>query len=222
MFIKKKNIKAIIIIISLFIISFFTINIYINLYYKKYIYSTDKAPKTQAALVLGAYVHGNGKRSVPSTILKDRLNTAFELYKKGKIKKFILSGDHGNHEYDEVNAMKNYLLRKKIPANNIFLDHAGFSTYDSIVRAKKIFQVSSMTIISQNYHLRRALFIARAKNIKAFGVQADKRRYFNLKYYKLRELFSNIKNFCYVIFNVKPKYLGKPIPITGKSKKSWD
>ncbi len=174
----------------------------------------ENIPKSHTVLVPGALTN--------SAILNDRLYTAYLLYKQGKVKKFLLSGDHGRHDYDEVNFMKGYLLKRKVPAKDIFLDHAGFNTYSSIVRAKKVFLVKQMVIVTQKFHLNRAVYIAKQFNIKTYGLSADRRPYIHLNNYIFREFFAKIKSFLETTLQLKPKFLGKTISIYGNSKKSWD
>lgn len=187
---------------------------------RRYVYSnvTD-VPVCYTAIVLGAKVFSNG---IPSDFLQDRLDVAIELYQSKKVTRFLLSGDHGTTSYDEVNSMKSYLLKHGIDTKDIFLDHAGFDTYNSMIRAKEIFQITDAIIVSQEFHLSRAIYIARSKGLEAYGIQADKRNYSSLNRLKFRELLAKVKAFGEVTLNAKPKYLGTPIPITGDSKLSYD
>jgi SanA protein len=196
------------------------LNLYIkhsagNLIFKK----TDDIPPKYTALVLGAHVGNDG---TPSIVLSDRLFKALELYRKGKVKRFLLSGDHGRKNYDEVNNMKRVLKDSGVPEQNIFLDHAGFDTYNSIVRAKEIFQVHDMIIVTQEFHLSRALFIAKRKGLNAVGCVAEMSDKAPLKSLKFRESLANIKAFFEVLINRKPKFLGPKVPIYGDSKLSYD
>ena len=142
-------------------------------------------------LVLGAGVWGNR----PSPMLEDRILKAIELYENGVAPKIIMSGDHGREEYDEVNIMKNYAIEKGIPSEDIFMDHAGFSTYDSIYRAKHIFEVKNIVIVTQEYHLFRALHIANKLGINALGVNSDPRKYSGQTYREIREILARNKEF---------------------------
>ncbi len=173
----------------------------------------SKAPSKYVAIVLGAKVYYNGTLS---PILADRVQTGIELYKENKVSKILFSGDHGTESYDEVNAMKHVALEQGIPAENIFTDHAGFDTYDTMYRAKEIFQVTEALIVTQTYHLPRAVYIARTMGIDAGGVSADKRVYQQQTYNKIREFFATVKAFldCSVIHPL-PRFLGIPVPITG-------
>lgn len=162
-------------------------------------------------LVLGAGIWGDR----PSPMLEDRLNEAIYLYNEGVANKIIMSGDHGREEYDEVNIMKNYAIEKGIPSEDIFMDHAGFSSYDSIYRAKEVFEAKRIVIVTQKYHLYRALYIANSLELEAKGVGADPRIYNNQQYRELREIFARNKDFMSCIFKPKPKYLGDVISIKG-------
>lgn len=157
-----------------------------------------------------------------SPVLEDRISKALFLYKKNIVKRFLLSGDHGKKEYDEVNAMKIYLLKKGVNSDDIFLDHAGFNTYDSLYRAKYIFEVDNAIIVSQGYHLYRCVYIARELKINAYGYRANQRKYIHIQKYKYRELLAIVKSFLETFIHRKPRFLGKKIPITGNSKHSWD
>lgn len=166
-----------------------------------------------AIIVLGAGVDDNG---VASDILVDRLETALEVYKNSGSSKFLLSGDHGKIGYNEVGAMKDYIMdHENIKEENIFLDHAGFSTYETMYRAKEIFKVKKAIIVTNEYHLPRALYIADKMGIEAYGVNADKRNYIYIDNYKKRENLAKIKDFMYTnIIKPEPTFLGDAIPIS--------
>ncbi|MBF8982286.1 YdcF family protein [Lutibacter sp. B2] len=179
----------------------------------KYIVSSEDAPNADAILVLGAYVMPSG---TVSPILGDRLKVGLELYDKNKSNKVLVSGDHGQVEYDEVNAMKQYLKDNDVKSENVFMDHAGFSTYESIYRAKDIFKVKKVIIVTQKYHLMRAVYIARKMGLDAYGVASDKHMYRNIFQYSVRETAARCKDYLFVnILKPKPTYLGETIPITG-------
>ncbi len=216
----KKIIKIGFVFFLLGIVFILLLDTYIQKSTKESIYikSTD-IPKAYTCLILGAKVYNNGK---PSVILKDRLDAGLELYQKHKINRFLLSGDHGTKKYDEVNTMKNYLLNKGVPLKDIFLDHAGFDTYNSLLRAKQIFNITDLTIVTQKFHLKRSLFLANKIGLKANGFIADKHIYPFAKRMNFREKLANIKAFFEVSIHRKPKFLGNKIPITGDSSKSFD
>ncbi len=165
-----------------------------------------------AILVLGARVWNNGQ---PSGILKDRISTGVSLYESGASDRLLMSGDHGQDDYDEVNAMKDYAIEQGVPASVIFMDHAGFSTYESVYRARDIFQVKTVVIVSQQFHLYRALYIARALGLNAYGVSCDTRDYNAYLLPDLREILARTKDVFFSIFQPLPTYLGDVIPITG-------
>lgn len=170
--------------------------------------------EVDAIIVLGAGVKEDGS---PCQMLEDRLKTAIAIYNKlDKKCKILLSGDHGQDNYNEVKTMKKYILDNlSISESDIFMDHAGFSTYDTMYRAKDIFEVNKAIVITNGYHLPRALYLAQKKNIEALGVASDLREYSGIDYYKFRERFSQIKAFLMSnITKSKPKFLGEKIPIS--------
>ena len=159
-------------------------------------------------LVLGAGVRDDGS---PSHMLEDRLLVGIDLYKSGASNTVLMSGDHGSVEYDEVNTMKNYAVSMGVPPERIFLDHAGFSTYDSLYRVKEIFGAEKVIIVTQEYHLYRALAIADSLGIEAAGVPADLRSYYGQFMREIREVAARTKDFFYIIFKPEPVYLGESI-----------
>ncbi len=163
-------------------------------------------------LVLGCQVKSDG---VPSDMLHDRLRRGVELYNMGAAPKLLMSGDHGRTEYNEVGAMKHFALEAGIASEDIFMDHAGFSTYESVCRAKEIFQVKKVIIVTQKYHLYRAVYIAQALGLDAYGVASDYRSYTGQAGYDLREALARVKDFGTAIFKPAPTYGGKVIPISG-------
>lgn len=171
----------------------FFINFIILQTTKESIFSTSsKIKEAEVILVLGAKTYRNGG---VSQIVYDRLIKAAELYKKGKAKKILISGDHGTKGYDEVNTMKRWLLKHKIAEKDIFLDHAGFSTYESIYRAKEIFVVTSMIIVTQAFHLPRALYISKKLGVSSQGYVADRVVYAHQSYNEKREFLARNKDF---------------------------
>lgn len=170
-------------------------------------------------LVLGASVRADG---TPSPMLRDRLNVGIALYHQGIAPKLLLSGDHGQAQYDEVNVMKDYAEEQGVPSKDIFLDHAGFSTYESVYRARDIFQVERMVIVTQKYHQYRALYNARRLDVEAWGVAADQKQYRGQSQRNLREVAAQIKDFAQGITKPEPTYLGEAIPISGSGLKSQE
>lgn len=163
-------------------------------------------------LVLGCLVRSDG---VPSDMLHDRLQRGVELYEAGAAPKLLMSGDHGRADYDEVNTMKGFALDAGIASEDVFMDHAGFSTYESLYRAKEVFGVKKVIIVTQKYHLHRALYIAEKLGLEAVGVAADYRSYVGQSYRELREILARNKDFWTSIFQPEPTYLGEMIPIFG-------
>jgi len=163
-------------------------------------------------LVLGCLVKSDGN---PSDMLNDRLLRGVELYNFGAAPKLLMSGDHGRSDYDEVYAMKTYAMDSGIPSEDVFMDHAGFSTYESIYRARDIFQAKKILIVSQEYHLYRALYIADALGLEAYGVSSDYRSYSGQSMREIREILARIKDVGNSILQPEPTYLGPAIPISG-------
>ena len=163
-------------------------------------------------LVLGCGLTDDGK---PKQMLRARLDCAIGLYKEGVSEKLLMSGDHGRVTYDEVNAMKDYAIKEGVPSEDIFMDHAGFSTYETMYRAKAVFEVQSACIVTQEYHLYRAVFDAEKMGIKAAGVCAEENHTIKQAYRELREIAARNKDLLYCIVKPKPKYLGDIIPISG-------
>jgi len=201
--------------LALLVFVFFT-NIVIFLGSKSYIYKNiEDIKEAQVVLIPGAAVLKNGALS---SIFKDRVNTAIELYQAKKVSKILVSGDNSTISHNEVNPVRNYLLEKGVPDEDIFLDHAGFDTYSTMYRARDIFQVSSIIISTQSFHLPRSVFIARMLGINAFGISADVGHILFKNY--IREIFANEKAVLELIFHIKPKFLGDVIPITGDGRNS--
>ena len=148
-------------------------------------------------------------------MLQDRLLQGIDLYKSNVSSKIIMSGDHGREEYDEVNVMKKYAIDNGIPSEDIFMDHAGFSSYESIYRAKEIFGAKKVVIVTQRYHLYRALHIANSLGLEAYGVGADPRQYVGAIYREIREILARNKDFVKCLFKPEPTYLGESIPVSG-------
>jgi SanA protein len=186
---------------------------------KSHFVSLEQARPAQAVVVLGAYVYPDGR---PSDMVKDRLEAAYALYLAGKAPKILLTGDHGRVEYDEVNAMRRYLEAKGVPTEAIFMDHAGFDTYDSMYRARDVFQVESAIVVTQGFHLPRAVWLARTLGLDAEGVVADRHIYRDARYHAVREMAARLKAFLDVVIRTKPKFLGPVIPITGDGRATHD
>ena len=163
-------------------------------------------------LVLGCYVHDSGH---PSDMLADRLRRGIELYQAGTSPKLLMSGDHGQKDYNEVKAMKLKAIAEGVPSEDVFMDHAGFSTYESIFRARDVFAADKIIIVTQEYHLYRALHVANALGVEAYGVAADYHTYVGQAYRELREILARNKDFTISILKPTPTYLGEMIPVSG-------
>lgn len=189
------------------------INFYVQTSVKDQIVSMDQAENFQGdcILVLGAGVFGNQ----PSAMLEDRIKTGVELYNRGASNRLLMSGDHGSKDYDEVNVMKKFAVNEGVPSGHIFMDHAGFSTYDSLYRAKDVFLAKKIVIVTQKYHLYRALYIAKGLGLEAIGVSADIRVYAGQEWRDFREVLARIKDFIYILLKPYPEFLGEPIPVWG-------
>ena len=211
---KRKIIKYIIIFLTIIMIIVMSINTYVKMSTKKQILGKSNFTNLKdidAILVLGAGING----TKPSHMLEDRLLKAIELYKNNISSKIIMSGDHGKADYDEVNIMKNFAIEKGVTSENIFMDHAGFSSYESVYRAKQIFKAKKIIIVTQKYHLYRALYIANKLGIEAYGVGADSRKYVGETYREVREILARNKDFIKCIFKPEPTFLGESIPVSG-------
>ena len=180
---------------------------------------TDSFEGADCIMVLGCQVKDDGTLS---HMLEDRLKRGVALYKAGAAPKLLMSGDHGRTNYNEVQAMKQYAIDQGVPAEDIFMDHAGFSTYESVYRARDIFQVERIIIVSQEYHLYRALHIAKALGLESWGVASDYRTYYGQIKRDIREILARVKDFGMGILKPKPTYLGDTIPITGNGNATND
>lgn len=178
--------------------------------------SIDSLPHTQVALVLGASVSSGG---VLSAVLKERADEAIALYNAGKVSKIMVTGDNATLSHDEVDPVGKYMVAAGIPKEDIFLDHAGFDTYSSMYRARDVFDVHSMVVVSQPFHLPRAVFIARALGLDAYGADAGQGELY--LYNSIREIPASVKAVYDLLFSRVPKYLGQQYPITGAGDATW-
>ena len=193
----------------------FIINGYVKASAKSRILTTQKAAELEdvdCIIILGCQVKDDGSLS---HMLRDRLMRGLEVYETGAAPKLLMSGDHGREEYDEVGAMKNYAIENGVPSENVFMDHAGFSTYETMYRAKEIFKAEKVIIVTQEYHLYRALYIAERLGMEAYGVSADLNRYAGQSMRDFREVLARCKDWAMCIFKPEPTYLGEAIPVSG-------
>ena len=209
------------------------VNIYMMHYAAPYVFTSPEELKKAAAnnggytaLVLGAMVHGNRL----SSVLKDRVDAGIACYNEGAQDGFctslLLSGDHGKKWYDEVNAMRLYVLHTApdIDRARIFLDHAGFNTYDSLYRAREIFQAEKLIVITQRFHTYRAVYIGRKSGLEVYALALSEDKYADrLRFlWAVREYFARLKAFADTAVQRKPRFLGEPIPVSGSGLKTWD
>lgn len=163
-------------------------------------------------IVLGCQVRDDGSLS---DMLRDRLLRGLELYQTGVSSKLLMSGDHGQDDYDEVGAMKQFAVNNGVPSENVFMDHAGFSTYETVYRAKEIFRAHKVVIVTQEYHLYRTLYIAEQLGLEAYGVASDLNVYGGQAKRDVREVLARCKDFAMCLFKPEPTYLGDAIPVSG-------
>lgn len=171
-----------------------------------------KSIDPQCILVPGCGVWADNE---PSPMLKDRLDTAIELYRKGAAPKLLLSGDNSVKEYSEPDCMLVYALKQGIPAEDIFLDFAGFSTYDSVYRANAVFKAVRVIVVTQKYHLFRTLWICDALGITSKGVASDQRKHRKRFFREAREVLARDKDLVKGLLKPEPTYLGDEIPVDG-------
>lgn len=164
----------------------------------------SRVPPSETVIVLGASVHSDGKLS---PILKDRVDTAIELYRNKKVKRFLLTGDHSTENYNEVNAMGNYLMKQGIPERKILLDHAGLDTYDSMYRSNAVLGVEEAIVVTQKFHLPRTIFIAKGLNLPYTGFAARSHSYKTTNKIERRELLANFKALYEVLLKKEPTTL---------------
>lgn len=214
----KRKYKAVIFvvlgIVLLIGIAAVSLSVYMVKATEKSVFTADtfkNDEKADCILILGAGV----KDGKPKPMLRDRLLTGIELYKSGAAEKIIMSGDHGRADYDEVNVMRAFALEQGVSAEDIFLDHAGFSTYDSVYRAKNIFGAENIIIVSQKYHLYRALYIAKKLDVKAAGVSANLNIYGGQLKRDIREIIARDKDFFKCIVKPEAEIMGDKIPLDG-------
>lgn len=214
----KRKYKAVIFvvlgIVLLIGIAAVSLSVYMVKATEKNIFTADtfkNDEKADCILILGAGV----KDGKPKPMLRDRLLTGIELYKSGAAEKIIMSGDHGRADYDEVNVMRAFALEQGVRAEDIFLDHAGFSTYNSVYRAKNIFGAENIIIVSQKYHLYRALYISEKLDVKAAGVSANLNTYGGQLKRDIREIIARDKDFFKCIVKPEAEIMGDKIPLDG-------
>ena len=210
---KRKKIARFFLIVSLLIVAviYFSNSIIENNADGKLYNSTENTPKNKVGLLLGTVKYLSDGRI--NLYYQFRLDAAVELYKAGKIDFILVSGDNGSKGYDEPTDFKNDLIEAGIPENKIYLDYAGFRTLDSVVRVKEVFGQSSITIISQQFHNERALYLAQHFDIEAIGFNVKGVSGKKALKVQLREYLARVKVFVDILLGVDPKFLGEPIEI---------
>ncbi len=211
----KKILIALLVVVLLVGLCVLGINLYVKNSVSDRIVTVEKAKDLNAdcIIVLGAGLRPDGN---PTWMLEDRIKVGDELYKNHAAPKIIMSGDHGRESYDEVNAMKKYAKSEGVPSKDIFMDHAGFETYDTMYRARDVFGAKKVIIVTQKYHLYRAMYAAKKLGLEAYGVSATKRKYDNKQWIRdMREWLARVKIFGKCITKPKPKFLGKKIDLSG-------
>lgn len=189
------------------------LNAYVKHAAKGHILQAVDAPgDADCIIVLGCWVQDNG---VPSEMLRDRIDTGISLYHDGAAPKLLMSGDHGRVQYNEVAAMKRRAIDAGVPSKDVFMDHAGFSTYETMYRARDVFGAKKVIIVTQEYHLFRAVYIAEKLGLEVYGVPADLHTYRGQTYRECREILARCKDFFTALFKPKPTFLGELIPISG-------
>lgn len=202
----KWTISVILLIVLLCVVTVFSINSYVMITGKKRVYDIDDVPKSTYTLVFGASVYGN----LVSHALSQRLDTTYDIYKNGKTDMIIVSGDHSTEDYNEVKAMRDYLIKKGIPEDNIIMDHSGLETYDSISRAQANLSPDSIIFVTQPEHLIRALYIADKLSVNAYGVACEDYSEEQQSYQRSREFLARMKAFLQCdIFKNDPEKLEK-------------
>jgi SanA protein len=184
----------------------------VDRYYQRFVYSQDNAPAERVAIVFGARVYNDGRLSA---MLQDRVETAVQLYKAGKVQKILVSGDNRFADYDEPGRMMDYAISRGVPAADIQPDYAGRRTYDTCYRAKAIFQLDAAVLVTQDFHLPRALFTCRTLGVKAVGVRADLQSYHPaaIRWSTAREFLAKLRALIDVAYRQPAPVLGSPIPI---------
>lgn len=212
----SQGFQGAIILFGVFLVVILLANAIVLLHARPYIVSNiEELSEAQAVIILGAAVYRDGELS---PVLKERVDTAVAVYKNGLVEKILMSGDNSSENYNEVSPVHQYLLDSGVPIEDIFLDYAGFDSYDTMYRAKSIYGVESAIIVTQTFHLSRSLFIANNLGIESEGTHppADKSTWYNY----LRETLSVVKAVYDVTFKSDPTYLGEEIPITGDGRES--
>jgi SanA protein len=197
---------------ALSVVGIFLPRVITSLYAANRIYQKDEAPKKRLAIVFGAGLRRDG---TPTAILRDRVETAASLYFDGRVEKLLMSGDNSLLEYNEPESMRQYALSLGVPEGAIALDYAGRRTYDTCYRAKAVFEADDVLLVTQKFHLPRALFLCNALGLEAFGVEANTRRFWrgSLLIWNIREQLATVGAFLDLYITNPQPLLGEPIPL---------
>jgi len=191
------------------------INLYVISSAQKHLFTIQEAQNSdnvQCILVLGASVRNP---TTPSLVLQDRLDQAIVLYQTNCAPILLMSGDHRAEDYNEVGTMEHYAIEQGVPAAQIFLDHKGNSTFESLYRAKEVFGYERIFVVSQKYHLYRAVFIGNALGMETYGVPCDNNhRYEQQQHQNSREFLARIQDFLRIVLKIYPSYADEPISFT--------
>lgn len=180
----------------------------------------DSVPHRSVAIVPGAMVFADG---TPSSVLEDRLEAARVLHEAGRVERILVSGDHQGADYDEPNAMRRWLVARGVPSGDVFMDHAGIRTFDTMERAARVFLVRDAVVCTNEFHLGRSVFLARKAGIDAVGLVADRRPYRGHVKNLAREVLARSRAFLDVyVLGTRARHLGPPIPIDGGAEASHD
>ncbi len=188
----------------------FVWQLFVHLYAVRFTYDADTVPTHRVAIVFGAGIYADGRLTA---VLEDRMMTAIALYEQGKLDKILVSGDNRTLEYDEPTAMLNFALDQGVAAADVQPDYAGWSTYDTCYRARHIFQVEEAIVITQEFHLSRAILTCRQLGITAVGVAADRQSYARARWFAVREIGATFKALLELIRHQPAPIMGDPIPI---------
>ncbi|MBE6767845.1 MAG: SanA protein [Ruminococcaceae bacterium] len=202
-------------IVAVTAVAVFGINAHVKAVGAKRILTPEEAAAlddVDCVVVLGCLVREDG---TPSAMLRDRLRRGVALYEEGVAQKILMSGDHGREEYNEVETMKAYAVEAGVPSADVFMDHAGFSTYESMYRARDVFGAKKIVVVTQEYHLYRALYIAERLGLEAYGVASDYETYYGQVKRDAREVLARVKDYFTSRFQPAPTYLGEAIPVSG-------
>ncbi|TGN06444.1 SanA/YdcF family protein [Leptospira ilyithenensis] len=216
--------KSLIRVIAIFLLAFFIFIGFVDWdFYRNYdavphIQSAEESFSATVALIPGAAVHGNK----PSPVLSDRLKCGLSLYQSGKVKKILLSGDNGQADYNELRPMLEFMLANHVKPEDVFVDHAGFRTLDTLIRAKEVFLVNDAIFVSQSFFLPRAIYLGRNLGLNLQAFECNLRTYKKEGYYYWREFFARQLAWWDIhIWDTPPKYLGKPFPIDKSGVPTW-